>query len=41
MAGRGIALGLRGSIGFGARHLEAGMCQWGQAMQRDLVDGAR
>lgn len=31
----------RGSTGFGMRHFEAGIRQWGQAMQADLADAAR
>ena len=31
----------RGSTGFGGQHLRAGFKQWGQAMQRDVADGAR
>jgi dipeptidyl aminopeptidase/acylaminoacyl peptidase len=31
----------RGRRGFGAAHLEAGMRQWGLAMQDDLADGAK
>lgn len=44
LATRGYAVlqpEFRGSTGFGDRHFKAGFRQWGQAMQRDLADGAR
>ena len=44
LASRGYAVlqvEFRGSTGFGARHFEAGIGQWGQAMQTDLADAAR
>ena len=44
LATRGYAVlqpEFRGSTGFGDRHFRAGFRQWGQAMQRDLADGAR
>ena len=44
LASRGYAVlevEFRGSTGFGARHFEAGMKQWGLAMQNDLADGTR
>ena len=44
LASRGYAVlqpEFRGSTGFGGRHFRAGFKQWGQAMQRDVADGAR
>lgn len=44
LATRGYAVlqpEFRGSTGFGHQHFKAGFRQWGQAMQRDLADGAR
>ena len=44
LASRGYAVlqpEFRGSTGFGGRHFRAGFRQWGQAMQRDIADGAR
>ena len=44
LASRGYAVlqpEFRGSRGFGQRHFEAGMRQWGLAMQDDLAAGAR
>ena len=44
LASRGYAVlqpEFRGSTGFGVQHFQAGWKQWGQAMQRDLADGAR
>ena len=44
LASRGYAVlqpEFRGSTGFGAKHFEAGMKQWGLAMQHDVADGAR
>ena len=44
LASRGYAVlqpEFRGSTGFGDQHFKAGFRQWGQAMQRDLADGAR
>jgi dipeptidyl aminopeptidase/acylaminoacyl peptidase len=43
LASRGYAViqpEFRGSTGFGADHFEAGLRQWGQAMQDDLADAA-
>lgn len=36
-----LELEYRGSTGFGAAHFEAGLKQWGLAMQNDLADGTR
>jgi dipeptidyl aminopeptidase/acylaminoacyl peptidase len=44
LASRGYAVlevEFRGSTGFGFRHLEAGLKQWGLAMQNDIADGTR
>lgn len=44
LASRGYAVlevEFRGSAGFGARHYQAGMKQWGLAMQDDIADGTR
>lgn len=44
LASRGYAVlevEFRGSTGFGARHFEAGIKQWGLAMQNDVADGTR
>ncbi|MBD8565985.1 S9 family peptidase [Oxalobacteraceae sp. CFBP 8763] len=44
LASRGYAVlevEFRGSTGFGAKHFEAGLKQWGLAMQNDLADGTR
>lgn len=44
LATRGYAVlevEFRGSTGFGARHFEAGIKQWGLAMQNDIADGTR
>jgi dipeptidyl aminopeptidase/acylaminoacyl peptidase len=44
LASRGYAVlevEFRGSTGFGAKHFEAGLKQWGLAMQSDVADGAR
>jgi dipeptidyl aminopeptidase/acylaminoacyl peptidase len=44
LASRGYAVlepEFRGSAGFGTRHFQAGLKQWGLAMQDDLADGAR
>lgn len=43
-ASRGYAVlrpDFRGSTGYGLKHFEAGLGQWGRAMQDDLADGAR
>jgi acetyl esterase/lipase len=44
LASRGYAVlepQFRGTRGYGLRHFEAGIKQWGLAMQDDLTDGAR
>ena len=44
LASRGYAVlevEFRGSEGFGAAHMEAGLKQWGLAMQNDVADGTR
>jgi len=44
LASRGYAVlevEFRGSAGFGARHFNAGLKQWGLAMQNDIADGTR
>jgi dipeptidyl aminopeptidase/acylaminoacyl peptidase len=44
LASRGYAVlevEFRGSNGFGARHFDAGLKQWGLAMQDDVADGTR
>jgi acetyl esterase/lipase len=44
LASRGYAVlqvEFRGSTGFGQHHLEAGLKQWGLAMQDDIADGTR
>ena len=44
LASRGYAVlqpEFRGSTGFGGKHFDAGIKQWGRAMQNDLADGAR
>lgn len=44
LASRGYAVlevEFRGSTGFGAAHFEAGLKQWGLAMQNDIADGTR
>jgi dipeptidyl aminopeptidase/acylaminoacyl peptidase len=44
LASRGYAVlevEFRGSTGFGAKHFEAGLKQWGLAMQDDVADGTR
>lgn len=44
LATRGYAvleIEFRGSTGFGAHHFEAGLKQWGLAMQNDIADGTR
>jgi dipeptidyl aminopeptidase/acylaminoacyl peptidase len=44
LASRGYAVlevEFRGSTGFGMKHFEAGMKQWGLAMQNDIADGTR
>lgn len=44
LASRGYAVlevEFRGSAGFGLKHFEAGMKQWGLAMQNDIADGTR
>ena len=44
LASRGYAVlevEFRGSTGFGLKHFEAGMKQWGLAMQNDIADGTR
>lgn len=44
LASRGYAVlevEFRGSTGFGVKHFEAGLKQWGLAMQNDLADGTR
>ena len=44
LASRGYAVlepEFRGSTGYGQRHLQAGLKQWGLAMQDDIADGAR
>jgi len=44
LASRGYAVlepEFRGSTGFGARHFQSGLKQWGLKMQDDLADGAR
>ncbi|RZT11298.1 Dipeptidyl aminopeptidase/acylaminoacyl peptidase [Duganella sp. CF402] len=44
LASRGYAVlevEFRGSTGFGLKHFEAGMKQWGLAMQDDIADGTR
>jgi dipeptidyl aminopeptidase/acylaminoacyl peptidase len=44
LASRGYAVlevEYRGSTGFGLRHWEAGLKQWGLAMQNDIADGTR
>lgn len=44
LASRGYAVlevEFRGSTGFGIAHYEAGIKQWGLAMQNDIADGAR
>ena len=44
LASRGYAVlevEFRGSTGFGMRHFEAGLKQWGLAMQNDVADGTR
>lgn len=44
LASRGYAvleIAFRGGMGFGAKHFEAGLKQWGLAMQDDLADGTR
>lgn len=43
-ASRGYAVlrpDFRGSIGYGLKHFEAGLGQWGRAMQDDLADAAK
>jgi len=44
LASRGYAvleIAFRGGLGFGVKHFEAGLKQWGLAMQDDLADGTR
>jgi len=44
LASRGYAVlepDFRGSTGYGAKHHEAGLKQWGLAMQEDVADGAK
>ena len=44
LASRGYAVlqpEFRGSTGYGRKHFDAGIKQWGLAMQNDLADGAR
>jgi dipeptidyl aminopeptidase/acylaminoacyl peptidase len=44
LASRGYAVlevEFRGSTGFGLKHFEAGLKQWGLAMQNDIADGTR
>jgi len=44
LAGRGYAVlqpNFRGSSGYGAAFMKAGLRQWGRAMQTDVVDGVR
>jgi dipeptidyl aminopeptidase/acylaminoacyl peptidase len=44
LASRGYAVlqvEFRGSTGFGIRHFEAGLKQWGLGMQNDIADGTR
>jgi dienelactone hydrolase len=38
---RVLEVEFRGSTGFGARHMQAGFRQWGQAMQDDLADAVQ
>ncbi|TWI66108.1 dipeptidyl aminopeptidase/acylaminoacyl peptidase [Pseudoduganella lurida] len=44
LASRGYAVlepDFRGSTGYGLKHMQAGMKQWGLAMQDDIADGTR